>query len=273
MLWIESHADLENHPKVFDLTASMGWTLDQTIGKLHRFWWWCARYAPDGDLKKHNDNRIASSMGVAIEDSKRLIEAMVASCWIDREPYFRVHDWWDYFGPFLQIKYKHSAENWKKIRALYKNGEENSSLNSTPDLPDLPDQPTKQIGADRFLEIWKRYPNKAGKEDAQRRFLGSVKNEQNWAEINSALDRYLKTERVQKGFIQDGSRWFGKWRDWLDYGGNDRPRPAPPPPPRIQPGKLSPCHKAQLYESIAGIWACQICRNAIHPSDWVESRQ
>lgn len=130
MAWIESHQTLEKHPKVFDLMHLMGWDVDQTIGKLHRFWWWCVDYAEDGDLQKHNDARIAAAVGLNGEQGKIFVENMVKSCWIDRDPYFRVHEWWNYFGRFLQVKYKHNPNEWRKIRKLYKNG----SYNRTPNL-------------------------------------------------------------------------------------------------------------------------------------------
>jgi hypothetical protein len=120
MAWIESHQDLKDHPKTCDLMAAMGWDLDTTIGKLHRLWWWCVDYAEDGDLRKHNDNRIANAMGVANADASKLIKSLVSSGWLDREPYFRVHDWWDYIGLFLQRK--HGGKNpqkWQHIKDSY----------------------------------------------------------------------------------------------------------------------------------------------------------
>lgn len=149
MAWIESHQDIETHPKTLDLMAFMEWDLDKTIGKLHRFWWWCLKYAEDGDLRKHNDDRLAQAVGVSPgESSKRFIEAMVRACWLDREPYFRVHDWWEYAGMLLQIRYKHDSKKWKKVRSFYvgktKNGSSNSSNNSTPtNQTNQPDQPNQ----------------------------------------------------------------------------------------------------------------------------------
>lgn len=119
MAWIESHQALRDHPKTIDLMALMGWDLDTNIGKLHRFWWWCVDYAEDGDLRKHNDSRLAIAVGLNSNQGKQFVEAMVKSGWIDREPYFRVHDWWDYIGLFLQRKYQRQPEKWQKVRDLY----------------------------------------------------------------------------------------------------------------------------------------------------------
>lgn len=118
MAWIESHTDLLTHYKVLELQDLMGWSLDETIGKLHRLWWWCVDHARDGDLRKHNDNRIAIAMGVTMQDSTRLVEALVKACWLDREPYFRVNDWLNYFGFFLR---RSSPEMFEHVKRLYYN--------------------------------------------------------------------------------------------------------------------------------------------------------
>lgn len=125
MAWIEAHQKLKDHPKVLDLMNTMQWDVDQTIGKLFRFWWWCVDYAEDGDLGKHNDARIAASVGLNGVYGKEFVEAMVQSGWIDRDPYFRVHDWWDCIGKYLQIKYKQHPEKWRKVQELYLNGSNN----------------------------------------------------------------------------------------------------------------------------------------------------
>jgi hypothetical protein len=119
MAWIESHQNLENHPKRIDLSALMGWDIDSTIGRLHRFWWWCVDYAEDGDLRKHNDARLGGSVGLNGETATAFVQAMVTAGWLDREPYFRVHDWWDYIGRFLQLKYKRTPGKWIRVRNAY----------------------------------------------------------------------------------------------------------------------------------------------------------
>ena len=68
-----------------------------------------------------------------------------------------------------------------------------------------------------FEEIWIKYPNQVGKKEALRHFKVSVKTENDWKDINRALDNYLKTEKFKKGFIQNGSTWFNNWRDYINY--------------------------------------------------------
>lgn len=139
MAWIESHQTIERHRKTKKLMRLMEWDLDTTIGKLHRFWWWCVDYAEDGDLRKFSDDDIGESVALNGEPASKFVEAMVASCWIDRDPHFRVHDWWDYVGPWLRSRYKRSPEKWETVRNGY-------VTTNQPDQPDQPDQPSRREG-------------------------------------------------------------------------------------------------------------------------------
>lgn len=67
-----------------------------------------------------------------------------------------------------------------------------------------------------FNEIWQKYPSKVGKKQAERHFRISVKNEKDWGDIQKALDNYLKSDRVKRGYIQNGSTWFNDWQSWID---------------------------------------------------------
>lgn len=70
-----------------------------------------------------------------------------------------------------------------------------------------------------FEEIWKRYPNKQGKDDAKVRFEKNIITEKDWKEINQALDSYIahvnKTPWLE---WQNGSTWFNKnWKDFIGW--------------------------------------------------------
>lgn len=66
-----------------------------------------------------------------------------------------------------------------------------------------------------FEEIFLKYPKRVGKKEAFRHFEASVKTEQDWGDIQTALKNYLASERVAKGFIQNASTWFNNWQDWI----------------------------------------------------------
>jgi hypothetical protein len=119
MAWIEFHDTVAEHYKTKDLARIMGWELNTAVGALSRFWLWCTKFADDGDLRKHHDQRIADSVGLGSDDAKKFVDAMVEAGWIDRKPCFRVHDWWDYAKAFLRSRYKDAPEKWQRIKALY----------------------------------------------------------------------------------------------------------------------------------------------------------
>lgn len=70
-----------------------------------------------------------------------------------------------------------------------------------------------------FEEAWKRYPSKDGKRAAARSFLATVKTEEDIAAVHRAMDNYLGSPAVLKGFVKNGSTWFNNWRDWVEFRG------------------------------------------------------
>ncbi len=68
-----------------------------------------------------------------------------------------------------------------------------------------------------FLEIWNLYPRKTDKLDSQRFFFKSVKTIEDFNDIKAAVNNYRNCRQVKEGFIQNGSRWFRNWRDWVNY--------------------------------------------------------
>lgn len=68
-----------------------------------------------------------------------------------------------------------------------------------------------------FEDIWGRYPKRIGKKQAIKSFEASVRNEKAWDNIQKALSNYLASERVAKGFVQNGATWFTNWQDWVEY--------------------------------------------------------
>lgn len=67
-----------------------------------------------------------------------------------------------------------------------------------------------------FNSIWNKYPNKDGRKSALKHFIASVSTEDDWNDINKALNNYLESERVEKGYVKNGSTWFNNWKDWIN---------------------------------------------------------
>ena len=66
-----------------------------------------------------------------------------------------------------------------------------------------------------FEQLWQDYPNQVGKKLAYKQNKSYIINKQDDAYIITALNNYKKSDRVMRGFIQNGSTWFNNWRDWI----------------------------------------------------------
>lgn len=122
MAWLEAHDELLNHPKTAVLSASMGWNKFETVGRLLGFWWWCLKYAPTGDLRKHNDTVLGSSVELNGKDATGFVKAMVEACWLDRcDGVFRVHDWPEFTKRYLKdSKFNGRPDKWLEVMGIYK---------------------------------------------------------------------------------------------------------------------------------------------------------
>ena len=70
--------------------------------------------------------------------------------------------------------------------------------------------------ATEFAQLWQKYPNKKGKDDAFRHYKVQRK-EHSFEEIDKKLDEYLayiKANKISKQYVLNGSTWFnGRWKD------------------------------------------------------------
>ncbi len=166
MSWIESHQSLERHPKLLKFSALMGWSKNESIGILHRLWWWAIDYAEDGVLSKYQPAEIALALDVI--DGDKFVSTLVECSFLDRKKdILCIHDWWDFAGKFLTIRYKHKPEKYKKIMNFYikiKNTPKGCSKN-TPNntkqtiqtVPTIPNQDnhsnlTNKDGTDEMIK-------------------------------------------------------------------------------------------------------------------------
>jgi hypothetical protein len=69
-----------------------------------------------------------------------------------------------------------------------------------------------------FDRIWKRYPVKDGRKEAERHFRATVHTEDDLRDIHHGLDNYLALlAKTPDRPAKNGSTWFNNWRDWVDY--------------------------------------------------------
>jgi hypothetical protein len=229
MAWIESHQDLMNHPKVFEIMEKMKWSQYETIGRLHCFWWWCMTYAEDGDLSKYRDTQIAAAVGVPNDKAAEFMVAMIEAKFIDKKGNsIRVHDWWDYAGRYLQSRYGKDPEKWRKVAGRYKTVNSKSDGSQlvkcrNPNAPNLtiPNHtirtPLPPEGDGLFENFWKAYPKKRGK-DAAARSWSRRKLDGEAGVIMAALENHKKNadwRREGGRFIPNPATWLneGRWKD------------------------------------------------------------
>ena len=190
MAWIESHQALERHPKILQLRTVLGIPLDECLGRVHRFWWWCLDYALDGDLVKFQPIVIENACGIPLE-------ALKQCGLVDTKPNLRVHDWWQYAGRFISIKYKNYPKKWEEIRDGYikgtpkgtpkgiaKGGSKGLNLN----LTNQPNQPTYNNGAEPSPALPTKDPNGA-------------------YEIRTPEAALIVVYKLAKGFQKDDRAW------------------------------------------------------------------
>lgn len=233
MAWIESHQALGQHPKVLQLSKACGWSVDETIGKLHRFWWWCLDYATDGRLERFDHATIGSVFGVS-EGESNLVQSLTRIGFLDSEPEIRVHDWWDYAGRFLQVRYKRTPKIWKEIKRFYGHSiqrtnnrtttEQQPTNNHKPNQPNLTNlnQPnlTKPTSCDmpsavaEFEEFWKAYPRKVGGKKNALRAWGKAKDRPAIQHLLVIIGRHRETEQWKK----DGGQYIPYPATWLNRG-------------------------------------------------------
>lgn len=217
MSWIESHQKIKEHPKTLRLASYMDWSINETIGVLHRFWWWCIDYCEDGDLRKYNDIELGAAVGLNKDSAKMFIEKMVLSGFIDKKPFFRVHDWLDYAGRYLESKYRTS--NPKKLlkikqKFMYNINKLKSDLSQSKDI--VCEIKQKEIKKFDFEALWAKYPNKENKKSAFRHMFSSIKTPQDYINCNIAIENYLNSYKVKQGYVKMGSTFFNQWQDWLN---------------------------------------------------------
>jgi len=99
-MYIESHAEIKDHPKTKKLARLLRIKKREAIGLLHMLWWWGLAYAySDGDISRFEDSDIDD----AVEwdgEPEAVAQALRAAGWI--EPDGRLHDWQEYGGKLQQ---------------------------------------------------------------------------------------------------------------------------------------------------------------------------
>lgn len=111
MAWLKIETSLREHPKVLMVANLTKKSINEVLGAITNLWLWSLEYAEEGNLEKHK-GAIEQLTGI---DS----EVWKASGFLDDSP-LRIHDWWDYVGPYFTSKYKNNKAKLNKFKHLHK---------------------------------------------------------------------------------------------------------------------------------------------------------
>lgn len=151
MAWIESNEELAEHPKTKRAARLLGVSIPTIIGHLHLLWWWCLKYAQDGDLSVFDYADIAEGAGWEGEP-EFFIDALLRcgpgnkSGFLDKSnDCLLVHDWWDYAGRLVEKRQANAARmrqsrKQKKERALHVQNTITARAGATVPNPTVPNQ-------------------------------------------------------------------------------------------------------------------------------------
>ena len=94
----------------------------------------------------------------------------------------------------------------------------NNELLDNKNDNDIKEKITKKEIDTEFESLWKRYPNKKGKESAYKSYAKARQNGTTYDEVINGLENYLKEIEVKKTetqYIKHGSTWFSQhcWQD------------------------------------------------------------
>lgn len=125
MAWIESHDTLAEHPKTLRFARLIKTELPAVIGHLHLLWWWCLKYADDGNLSEYEPAEIAAAAKWT-GDADLFVSSLVRVGFIEQpgEGELYVHDWYEYAGKLIEMR-KANAERMRQKRAAHKPSESN----------------------------------------------------------------------------------------------------------------------------------------------------
>lgn len=147
--WIEFHpAVIVRLQKFSDLRRALQWSQRETLGFLGEFWGQVGDLREAGDITGWTPAYLCDLLDVSL-DPERVWDALVQNVWIDVVgERALVHDWLQYFGRYLDGKYRRAAperlmEIWALHGLVYVKPEQ-SRAEDGPPIPTSPDLTKKR---------------------------------------------------------------------------------------------------------------------------------
>lgn len=198
MAWLQVHQTLKDHRKLFDAADQLEVEPPHMMGLLVSFWLWALDNAPTGSLVDITP-RMISRAAQWDGDPEKLAKTLIRAGWIDEKEdgTLEIHDWYEYAGKLIDQRQAEKERSRSRRAAaaasadaspddqtptagrpansrkkaggrVDQSREDKTREGNTPPSPsdEGSDGGTKSLVEARFLEFWKAYPKKTGKQYA-----------------------------------------------------------------------------------------------------------
>lgn len=214
------------HPKTFELAERLGVQWPYAVGTLEILFHFTSQYAPEGNIGRFSDKRIAAGLGWRGKPEK-LIGALVESGWVDRHATERlaVHDWQDHLDQGTLRKLDRAGK-----KPIQQNHMDSVKMTSHPKVADaslplpvplpVPEPHTTAVPDGDFNEWLAPWPRCASPDLAAGAWVSTVEQPSDRDGAFATRDRYLASDEVARGVVMDPAKflfqqkaagWRGKW--------------------------------------------------------------
>ena len=253
MAWLQVHQTLKDHRKLFDAADQLEVEPPHMMGLLVSFWLWALDNAPTGSLVDITP-RMISRAAQWDGDPEKLAKTLIQAGWIDEKEdgTLEIHDWYEYAGKLIdqrQAEKERSrsrraaaaasadaspddptptagrpANSRKKAGGRDQSREDKTREGNTPPSPsdEGNDGGTKSLVEARFLEFWKAYPKKTGKQYA----LKAWNKIKPTAELHERIMQAVDAQKRSDQWRRENGRYIPNPSTWLNggYGAVDDPK-------------------------------------------------
>ena len=244
--WIQVHQTLKDHRKLFDAADELEISPPHMMGLLISFWLWALDNAPTGKLDGITHRMIARAAQYE-GDAEKLAAALIRAGWLDEneDGELEIHDWYEYAGKLIdQRKAEKERSQRRRDAAAAAAGEnaddqqtasgqpkkgrkksagrvdqsrvDKSTDGTTPPSPsdEGSDGGTKSLVEARFLEFWKAYPKKTGKQYALKAWNKIKPTAELHERIMQAVDAQMRSDQWRR----ENGRYIPNPSTWLNGG-------------------------------------------------------
>ena len=246
MAWLQVHQTLKDHRKLFDAADQLEVEPPHMMGLLVSFWLWALDNAPTGSLVDITP-RMISRAAQWDGDPEKLAKTLIRAGWIDEKEdgTLEIHDWYEYAGKLIDQRQAEKERSRSRRAAaaasadaspddptptagrpansrkkaggrVDQSREDKTREGNTPPSPsdEGSDSGTKSLVEARFLEFWKAYPKKTGKQYA----LKAWNKIKPTAELHERIMQAVDAQKRSDQWRRENGRYIPNPSTWLNGG-------------------------------------------------------